>query len=89
MIAVSFAIRWSKQAERFLAKLPREIARRVINKVNLIKDNPYHYLEHYEGADFYKLRVGTYRLLVDVDMTEKVISVRILGHRRNVHQRRI
>jgi mRNA interferase RelE/StbE len=88
VIAMTFAIRWSKQAERFLAKLPREIARRVVNKVNSIKDNPYHYLEHYEDADFYKLRVGTYRLLVDVDMTEKVISVRILDHRRNIYQRR-
>ena len=89
MIAVSFAIRWSKQAERFLAKLPIEIARRVVNKVNSIKDNPYHFLEHYEGADFYKLRVGIYRLLVDVDMADNVISVRVLGHRRNVYQRRM
>lgn len=54
----------------FLAKLPREIARRIVNKVNSIKDSPYHFLEHYEGADFYKLRVGAYRLLVDVDVTK-------------------
>ena len=86
---MTFAIRWSKKADRFLAKLPREIARRIVNKVNSIKDNPYHFLEHYEGADFYKLRVGAYRLLVDVDMADNVISVRVLGHRRNVYQRRM
>ena len=86
---MTFAIRWSKKADRFLAKLPREIARRIVNKVNSIKDNSYHFLEHYEGADFYKLRVGAYRLLVDVDMADNVISVRVLDHRRNVYQRRM
>ena len=89
MITITFAIHWSKQAERFLAKLPREIAQRIVSKVNSTKDNPYHFLKHYEGADFYKLRVGDYRLLVDVDVTENVISIRVLGHRRNIYQRRM
>ena len=89
MIVITFSIRWSKRAERYLAKLPKEIARRIFNKVNSIKGNPYHFLEHYEGADFYKLRVGAYRLLVDIDVTENVISVRVLGHRRNVYIRKI
>ena len=88
MITITFTIYWSKQTERFLAKLPKEIAHRIVNKVNTIKDSPHHFLEHYEGEDFYKLRVGDYRLLVDIDMTEKVISVRVLGHRRNIYQRR-
>ena len=85
---MTFVVRWSTRAESSLAKIPREIAQRIINKVNSIKDNPYHFLEHYEGADFYKLRVGIYRLLVDINVTENVISVRVLGHRGNVYQRR-
>ena len=64
------------------------MAHRIVNRVNSIKDNLHHFLEHYEGADFYKLRVGAYRLLVDVDVTEDVICVRMLGHCRNVYQRR-
>lgn len=86
---MSFAIRWSKQADRFLGKLPAEVVRRITHKVNRVKKEPFHFLEHYEGADFYKLRVGDYRLLVDVNISEKVISVRVLGHRRNVYQRRM
>jgi mRNA interferase RelE/StbE len=88
VIAITFAIHWSKQAERYLAKLPRKIAQRIVNKVNSIKDNPYHFLKRYEGADFYKLRVGAYRLIVDVGVMKNVISIRVLGHRRNIYQRR-
>ena len=85
---MTFVIQWGKGAEKFLAKLPKEIAHRIVNKVSTIKDNPYHFLEHYEGEDFYKLRIGDYRLLADVDMTKHVISIRIIGHRRNIYQRR-
>ena len=84
-----FAIRWSRQAERFLSKLPAEVAHRITHKVNRVKKKPFHFLEHYEGADFYKLRVGDYRLLVDVNISEKVISVRVLGHRRNIYRHRM
>jgi mRNA interferase RelE/StbE len=83
---MTFVVRWSRQAERFLGKLPAEVSRRIVNKVNTITDDPFRFLEHYEGADFYKLRMGSYRLVVDVDSTANVISIRVLGHRRNVYQ---
>lgn len=85
---MTYEIRWSKRAERFLTKLPGNIARRIAHKVNEIKDVPFHFLEHYERDDFYKLRVGGYRLLVDVDLQGKVISIRLIGHRRNIYKGR-
>ena len=33
---------------------------KIINKVETIKDDPFHYLEHYEGEDTYKLRIGDF-----------------------------
>jgi mRNA interferase RelE/StbE len=81
-----FIVHWSEDAEEFLAKLPGQIAQRIVHKVDSIKHNPFHFLEHYEGNDFYKLRVGCYRLLVDVDLQEKIISIRVIGHRRNVYK---
>ena len=30
------------------------------------KENPFNYLEYFEG-DYYKLRIGDYRALIDVD----------------------
>jgi mRNA-degrading endonuclease RelE of RelBE toxin-antitoxin system len=55
---MAFAIWWSRRAERFLSKLPAELARWITHKVNRVKKEPFHFLEHYEGADFYKLRIG-------------------------------
>jgi len=83
---MTFVVRWSNQAEGFLSKLPAEVARRIVHKVDKVKDNPFHFLEHHEGADFLKLRFGSYRLLLDVDLTVGVVFVRALGHRRNIYK---
>jgi mRNA interferase RelE/StbE len=72
---MTFTIRWSRQAERFLGKLPRQIAHRIVTKVNTIRDDPFRFLEHYEGAAIFKLRIGNYRLLMDVDLKTSTISL--------------
>jgi mRNA-degrading endonuclease RelE of RelBE toxin-antitoxin system len=44
-------------------------------KLQALKVDPYRYLEHHEGSDFYKLRVGDYRALLDVDNMHRVRQV--------------
>jgi len=83
---MTFTVRWSRQAERFLGKLPQQIAHRIVGKVNSITEHPFHFLEHHQGSAFFKLRVGSHRLLVDVDLKTSTISVQVLGHRRNVYK---
>ncbi len=51
-----------------------------------MKDDPFHYLEHYEGGDVYKLRIGDYRALIDVDFLNPILKVRVVGHRRNIYK---
>jgi len=71
---MTYTIKWNPKPYKFLEKLPKEITLRILDKVEKIKDDPFHYLEHYEGADVYKLRVGDYRLLIDVDFPNKIFS---------------
>ena len=84
---MSYKINWTPKSAKFLEKLPKNIAARILNKVEAIKDDPFHYLEHYEGADVYKLRVGDYRLLIDINFSNKVLNVRVLEHRSKVYTR--
>lgn len=83
----SYAIHWSNNADKFLEKLPKEISKRIVHKVNGIKDNPFHFVEHYEGGSYFKLRVGDYRVLLDIDTSKKLIEVRVVGHRGNIYNR--
>ena len=82
---MAYKIEWDKKAGRFLSKLPSAVSRRIAHKVQQLQDHPFVYLEHYEGKRLFKLRVGDYRVLVDVDHKERIIAVRVMGHRRNVY----
>ena len=84
---MSYIIKWTSKSLKFLGKLPKEIASRILDKVEKIKDDPFHYLEHYESADVYKLRIGNYRLLVDVDFSNKILKIRVVGHRSSIYQK--
>ena len=55
-------------------------------KPNLkIKENPFRYIEHYEGK-YYKIRIGDFRALIDIDFQRKILFVRIFDKRRRVYK---
>jgi len=83
---MKFSIIWNPVALKFLRKLPKEIAQRIVMKVRELEENPFHYLEHLENSDYYKLRVGDYRLLMDVDFRKKIMMVRVIDHRKNIYK---
>ena len=71
----------------FLKKQDKHIGLRLRNGLEKLKtDNIFHYLEHFEGHDFYKYRVGDYRALIDVDFQNKILMVRILDKRGRVYK---
>ena len=83
-----YGIDWSERSERTLSKLPGNIASRIVRKVDSIKFDPFHYLEHYEGESVYKLRIGDYRALIDVDFENEILKVAILGHRSKIYKQK-
>jgi mRNA interferase RelE/StbE len=84
---MTYTIHWSKKSEKFLEKLPRDISYRIVHKVNSIKDEPFHFVEHFEGESYFKLRIGDYRVLVDIKPSDKLIEVRVVGHRSNIYKK--
>lgn len=71
----------------FLNKLPKELKERIYNKVISTKENPFHYFERIEGRKDFKLRVGDYRVIADINASSKRIEVTLIGHRRDVYNK--
>ena len=82
---MSFSISFDKEAVKFLERLPKNISDRVIEKFEQIKENPFRYLEHYEG-DYYKLRIGDFRILIDLDFVNKWIIIEVFDIRGRVYK---
>jgi mRNA interferase RelE/StbE len=78
----------TRAAERGLSRLPREILRRVDAKILALADEP-----HPPGSiklqganDVYRVRVGDYRILYQVEAARLVVVVVDVGHRREVYR---
>ena len=57
----------------------------VYNKIISTKENPFHYFIRLEDRTEYKLRVGDYRVIADIDKAEIKILILQIGHRKNIY----
>ena len=84
---MTYTLKWHPQAYKVLNKLPKEVLQRVIGKFDLVIEEPFRYLEHFEGQDLFKLRIGDYRALVKVDFEGKLLLVQVFDHRSRIYNR--
>ncbi len=84
---MTFSVLLDPIVDRFIDKLQHDIAERIRRKLRQLQDNPFRFLEHHEGANVLKLRIGDYRALIDVDTERKVVYVRHLDHRKRIYKK--
>ena len=77
---------FDKKVLNFLDKLEKGTKERIWNKLQQCKEEPFRFLVHLEEIKGFKLRVGDYRLIIDVDNTAKTLTILKAGHRRNVYE---
>lgn len=86
MYETMYEIIWHPKAAKYVEKLPREIARRILNKCDEVAEDPFLYLEHFEGGG-YKLRIGDYRALIEVNFVRKVLLIKVFDKRGRIYER--
>lgn len=77
-------VKYSKEARDFLDKAPKDIRRRIMDKILDARAEPFHYFSRLSGRSDYKLRAGNYRIIADIENNK--IMVRMIGHRKNVYK---
>ena len=76
---------WSSRAQRSLSKLSKPLVLRIKNKVIAILPNPHPFLEKLVKIKAYKLRVGDYRLFIDIDEEKKELYILTVRHRKHAY----
>jgi mRNA interferase RelE/StbE len=82
-----YSIIYDDIALQYLGKLERKIRKRIFEKIHSTKENPFHYFEKLTARDEYKLRVGDYRVIADIDEKTKRISILFIDHRKNIYKK--
>ena len=77
---------FSKSAEKQLLKLEKDIQKRVISTLERIRVRPYPHVKKLVGSPYFRLRVGDYRVILDIRENKLLIFVVELGHRSNIYK---
>ena len=82
-------ILYTKAAEKQIRQLEKFLLKRIYTKIGLLSSNPYpqdsQKLEENLG---YRIRVGGYRIVYQVNKKAKTIVIVKIAHRREVYRKR-
>ncbi len=82
---MAFEIIWSDSAIRQLRKLDRSVARRIFEKVGELAENPHRFVRKLVNSPYYRLRVGDYRVILDIQGDVLRILVLKVGRRESIY----
>ena len=82
---MTYTIIFSDKAYKQLRKLDRPIQRRIISALERIRIRPESYVTKLVGDPGFRLRVGDYRVIMDIVRNELRILVLKVGHRRDIY----
>lgn len=69
-----------------LEKLPKNISKRIFKKIQETKKEPHRFFIRLTKRKDYKLRIGDYRVIADLNDKEKAIEVTLIGHRNKIYK---
>jgi len=75
----------SDKAKKQLSKLPQDIRDRIGIALERIRIRPQHFVLRLVGSPYYRLRVGDYRVILDIINEKLVIMIIEIGHRKNIY----
>ena len=81
-----YEIIFDPEALDFLAKLDKKNAKRIWDKIMSTKSDPHHFFERLVGRQDYKLRIGDYRAIADINDTSQRVEITIIDHRKKVYK---
>ena len=77
---------YSEKALKQLKKLDAKISDRILKTLERIKIRPHHFVKSLSDSPYSRLRVGNYRLILDIQNNKLIILILELGHRKNIYK---
>lgn len=82
-----YEIIFSQKAKKQLFRLEKNIQERIITALERIRIRPEAYITKLVGDPGFKLRIGNYRVLMDINNNNLLILVIKVGHRKDIYKR--
>ena len=82
-----YDILFHDKAKRQLERLSSEVQKRILNSLERIKIRPYSYVKRLANSKYYRLRIGHYRVILDIISNQLLIIVIEVGHGKKIYKK--
>ena len=82
-----YSLVYSATALKHLKKLDKEIQIRIISTLERIRVRPYPHVKKLVESPYFRLRVGDYRVILDIKENKLLIFIIEVGHRKKIYSR--
>ena len=82
-----FNIIFTEQSKKSLKKFNKKDRFRIISTIERCRIRPYHHVKKVVGSKYYRLRVGDYRVIMDIIDDKLVIHIIEIGHRKKIYKK--
>jgi len=78
---------WSEKSIKQLGKIDKKNAQKIYDSVLDCVDDPFRVVVRLANSSYYKLRVGNYRVVLDLQQSRMIIFVVETDHRSKIYKK--
>ncbi len=77
-----------KAAQKSLSKIPTKDQNRIVESIQRLSDNPrLNNSKKLSGRNGWRIRIGNYRVIYEIQDEKLLVLVVVIGHRSNVYHK--
>ena len=82
---MTFKVLLHPKAAKEIQKIEKQIRTRIIESAKQLCENPDKLGKPLKQSDYWKLRVGDYRVIYEINQNKKQVVILFIGHRSKVY----
>ncbi len=81
-----YTLVYTEEFFKQIKKLNKDTQRRLMSTLERIRIRPYPHVKKLVGNPYFRLRVGDYRVILDIVKDKLIIYVLEVGHRKSIYK---
>jgi mRNA interferase RelE/StbE len=81
-----YELKYSEKSLRQLEKFDLTLRDRILKSLERIRIRPYSFIKRIVGSSYFRLRVGDYRIILDIQNKVLIIHIVEVGHRKKIYK---
>lgn len=81
-----YSVEFSNKAREQFSKFSKDVKKRIVSVLERIKVRPYSFVKKLVGSPYFRLRVGDYRVILNIEKNKLIIYVVEVGHRKKIYK---